>query len=380
MNVDLDPLLSAYLDGELDAAGRRRVEQATRSDPVVANRLAALARVRDLVATLSSPVLSEDVSGAVLLALARRHETRRTAWRRAGVVTAMVVPGLAAAAALLLMFGLGKQASALKMPPRQPQPLAKVLPSPPHPPRPVTAPRPTPALARVAVAIPPVLLTRETKARDDRETLTRMLGRDDVRFISVTVDTFGPSSLDDMDEAIRFSNFREPLHARVRIVQNIVIDPNRPGPGCAYALVMDESEHRLFRSNLDARFPDSVHESPAPSRETLARLSTAGHVEIFRGQARATLMDPPPDAADDIAVRHPREILQGQVVVDTNPRASKTSPMPLPRVVKSPMVVASGAPALPKPASPPAPARVPRGDSSSTLYVVWLSAREKPRL
>jgi len=374
MNADLDSLLSAYLDGELDAPERRRVEQAVRSDPVVAGRLASLARVRDLVATLSTPALAVDVSGSVRLVLARRRDAKRASWRRAALAMEAVGPGLAAAVVLLMVVVRQpvKPAEGRSGPPIR---VARALVAPPAPPRPLARPRPSPSLARGAVAIRPEVLAEETRAKDAAETLTNLLGRGDVHLISVTVDVFGPSSLETMDDAIRSSNFREPRHARIRIVQNITIDPKRSGPGCAYALVMDEAEHRVFQANLESRFGDSVAESAPPSPRTLALLPTAGRVEIFRVQPRATLMDPPAGAAEDVAVRHPPQILQDQVIVDMNARpAPPVGPRPRP-LEGTPPVAAKADVAK----AAPVPARAANADPPTSVYVVWLSGREPRR-
>ncbi len=55
MNLDDESLLSAYLDGELDAEGRSAVEAALLSDAGLSDRLRELSAVRDLIAGLPRP-------------------------------------------------------------------------------------------------------------------------------------------------------------------------------------------------------------------------------------------------------------------------------------------------------------------------------------
>jgi hypothetical protein len=376
MNSELEPLLSAYLDGELDAPGRRRVEQATRSDPAVADRLAALARVRDLVATLSPPTLAIDVSGAVQLSLIRRQAPLRAHRKPTRVLIAVLAPVLAAAAVVLLLISPGHPVE--KAQGRRVAPSVVALVPPPAPPRPAFSSRPIPRVAQSSVAIRPAVLAEETKAKHDREILTSMLGRGDVRLIEVTLDSFGPSSLKSMDEVILSSNFKEAHYARVRMVQEIVIDPKKRNPGFAYTLVMDEKEHRLFRANLDRKFPGSVTDATPPPAETLALLPTVGRVEIFEGEARATLLDPPAGTEDNIAARRPRQTIDDQVIVGENPpgnRAGHPVPAPSRGLLSKPPALVIGNAGDSQPIGPTRPAPVEARESHSSVYVVLLTAR-----
>lgn len=76
MNITEDRL-AAYVDGELDAAGREAVEAAASADPSLAARLAAHQSLRDKLSRAYDPVLEEPIPAALLAAAQRRAEPPR---------------------------------------------------------------------------------------------------------------------------------------------------------------------------------------------------------------------------------------------------------------------------------------------------------------
>lgn len=63
-----EPMLHAYVDGELDAAGAAVVEQAMREDPGIAAKIAAERALRERLRQAFAPVLDEPVPGRLLAA------------------------------------------------------------------------------------------------------------------------------------------------------------------------------------------------------------------------------------------------------------------------------------------------------------------------
>lgn len=392
MNHELSTLLSAYLDGELDGEARRLVEQSLRSDPALTDQLASLARVRDLVATLSTPDPVGDASGRVLATLARRSEARRVARRRAVAVISILVPGLAAAVLLLMVSFRGKPAGT---PPDRDAigPTVAFAPAPPAPlvlsPRPA---RPVPSIATADVAIPKERLVAEMKARADREELDRLLGREDVRQITVVVDNLAPSTLRSFDEILSKSNRRKPEHARVRLVRSVSNDPRSTAPACFYVVTMDEIEHNSFLSKLKEQFPDSSTDAKAVSPQSVASISQIGQVEILQGEARATLLAHPPAETPELLAlggHEPttRRVKVGPIVPEAGPTSSKSvsdaSSRPLggvPKAVDTGPVVAVE-PGRRREDHPSDADRRRHTDDEppAMVYVVWLTARERSR-
>lgn len=67
MNLSEEKLM-AYVDGELDAAGRLAVEEAMRADPEVASAVAKARALRDRIRQAYAPVLDEPVPARLLAA------------------------------------------------------------------------------------------------------------------------------------------------------------------------------------------------------------------------------------------------------------------------------------------------------------------------
>ncbi len=80
MMLDDKSLLSAYLDDELDPAGRLEVESALLTDPRLSEELHELAGVRELLAGLPRPGLSRDLADEVGARLGRRRAPWPSRW------------------------------------------------------------------------------------------------------------------------------------------------------------------------------------------------------------------------------------------------------------------------------------------------------------
>ena len=365
LNPELDLLLTALLDGELDTEPRLRVESAVRGDPAASDRLAVLTRVRDLVATLP-PERAPDVSGEVVAILAAR---RRSSFRTLRFA-AVVVSGLAAAALLMLIGGPPKQPSGGPAVADTPNPIQPRR-SPVTPPRPAIVARPiqqTPARPTFDTAIREDVLVAEIRQRDNRAGLDGLVRQIDAQVIDVLVDEVGPASLGALDDIVRSTSRFKPNHARVHVVQGIEIDPARPGRACVYVLVMDAHEYAKFRRKLDDRFPESASK-PAPiARDSVASLSKVGQVEFFREILPAgTLMDPPLDVSPEVAIRSPMRDAGNEQFI---PPGGKPLRPGQPKA-KSDL--------SDKPPGVAAKLAENAMESSRLVYIVWLSPRDRPR-
>ncbi|WZO96634.1 hypothetical protein EP7_003637 [Isosphaeraceae bacterium EP7] len=113
MKFDDDPLLSAFLDGELSPADRGAFDPSMAADPALVEFLNDLTRVRDAVASLPRPGMPRvDLAWDVLSEL--QTTRRRRVWSPLRV--SLMASGLAAAAAIWLAF-----ANPLHVPPRFPR-------------------------------------------------------------------------------------------------------------------------------------------------------------------------------------------------------------------------------------------------------------------
>ena len=91
-----DPLISAYIDDELDPESRRRVEASIHDDPDAARDVRALAAISSAIGGLPRPSEARDVSVAVV----RRIERNANARRRA--TPTFTAAAILAAAAILI--------------------------------------------------------------------------------------------------------------------------------------------------------------------------------------------------------------------------------------------------------------------------------------
>lgn len=102
-----DETLSAFLDGELSRQERVEVEHAIAEDPALADRLAALASVDELVKARARAVDATPLPDPVTRLLQTDNVVSMAWWRRAGQQVREHV-ALAAAIALLVGFSAGQ--------------------------------------------------------------------------------------------------------------------------------------------------------------------------------------------------------------------------------------------------------------------------------
>lgn len=297
-----ESILSAYLDDELELDARGIVESAALANPRVADRLAELALVRDLVAGLPREPLRLDLSGAVVARIAAERADRIRRARRLLVASC----AMATAAAILLATSfswsprdpiVARVATTTKARPRT---LFKPLTQAVH----LAASQPAPIISPSSIAIPSELLAAEEQARQDSLTLNELMTGSEARDILVEVDDLDDSTLDKVEDAIKRSNRREPKHAQLRLYQQVTKDPYHPGKVAAYVLVMDDVERSHFGRNLEAVLPGAAHPDATADPGLIARLPQIGRIEIRGGLPRGTLLPPPSHVARQEAFRH----------------------------------------------------------------------------
>lgn len=299
MMIDDESLLSAYLDGELDPAGRLDVVSASLTDPRLAEELHELSGVRDLLAGLSRPGTPRDLA----LAVCARIDGRRAPWtsRRA------FAPAVAAAAAVLIAvsFGwlwLGSRKGQETAPPvvaaQGPEPAPG---SPQQPPivaenaetdqsRAAEAPERT---APVAVRVAARDDDPEAKTREDAQAHTRkLLDSPNLRRVYIVTDVIGGDAAGRLDALLRQTPRHEPRYARITVCHEIVIDPKHPDDATVFALVLNDRELRQFQAHLKETFPQTVEESFAePS--VVTQLADIGQVAVLSGIAAPEVTIPP---------------------------------------------------------------------------------------
>jgi hypothetical protein len=329
MNLDDETLLTAYLDGELDAAARHRVEAALLSSPALDRRCRELADARDLVESLPRPVLSCDLTDSVL----ERIKSRPGPWSFRVGVTRVVSPrwlavgsSMAAAAALFV-------AAVLTVYPPQRPAAESVVANPARagsqlPPRPVPLPHDLiAALPRIhppAVKASPAAETTGSNAAEIKmlaaqDRVRELLEQPNVRKITILVDKLDRTYLDSIDRSIHETARKYPEHGEIQVAQGIVIDPQAPNEAVVYAMVVDDHELARFHQKLRDRFDrvSDVGEAPAEQAMQLAEL---GRVSISVGTPAAGLADPPLEVGRDrelAAVRDRKEPGESKVVVVT---------------------------------------------------------------
>lgn len=105
-----DSDLSAWLDGELGAAARARIEAALREQPELAARARLLAADRDALRARFDAVLTEPVPERLLQALRRSRQDG--AWLRAAIAAGLLLAGGAIGSALTWQWQGGQVAAA----------------------------------------------------------------------------------------------------------------------------------------------------------------------------------------------------------------------------------------------------------------------------
>lgn len=390
MNFDDETILSAYLDGELDPSHRLTVEAALLSSPRLAARLRELGRLRDAIRGLSRPAAPPDLAASVLSrieeaeALRRsRSAARRLAFRRLALLT----PFSAAAAALLIIWG---QAAFRHGGPDDRPALAR-------PTLPAAAPivadnEPTPPRPAEPVAVSVSLLDEpdpeaERLARDEQGRFLEMLGRFEVQRFLLVVDQVDDPSLRKVEEAIGLTHRTQPRHAQLRVCQGLALDPEHPGEAVVFAVVLDDTELRKFRHNMEEQFPGSDLEAQPVGAELVAQLSESSQLRVRDGQPVGSLVDA---GGHDLvtAKREPESVPKGRVAdqppvdpggyISQGPDRPGLARPPGPIVSRGQRPHGTPADVRPDPAGPPrdidAPAE-PHGETRA-LYLVWVTGRD----
>ena len=293
MMLDDKSLLSAYLDDELDPAGRLEVESALLSEPRLSEELHELAAVRETLAGLPRPASPRDLSIQVGAQLAGRPAR----WPSRGAL----LPAIATAAALLIALAIGwrwfgaLQGRELAHPllaqrgltaapegPRQPPIVAEIAALGPS--YVDDAPKsPTPEVGRVA----PGDEDSEATAREVGQAHVRtLLDSPNLRRVFVVTDVLGGDASGRVDALLQQTPRGEPHYGRITISQGIVIDPKHPDQATVFALVMNDREVAQLRAKLQETFPKDVEESIAEPG-VVTQLADIGQVAVLPGIAAA---------------------------------------------------------------------------------------------
>jgi hypothetical protein len=292
MNLEDETLLTAYLDGELDDAGRHRVEAATAASPGLARRLRDLAEARDMVESLSRPPAQVDVSAFVM----SRITAPVRPWAFRVRVTRVVSPrwlavgsGLAAAASLLVSLSLLSHRGDLPTRVRgavdditnlvnhmKPE----LVPAPP-----VAVPNHPFVPNESARGATPVEIATTRSLEDenaerqwlrDQDRLDSLLDRPEVHKIVVTVDQLGPREKERLERAIDQIMRKNAEIGQITVAPGIVIDPAAQHGAFVVALLLDEDERGRLESKLAAEFA-SVGELKSASALEVMQLADQRH-------------------------------------------------------------------------------------------------------
>jgi anti-sigma factor RsiW len=306
-----DPILSAYLDGELDPRAARRVERALEADPRITEGLEQLRQVRTLVSGLSRPV-PPDLSEGVLRRLEagtpavwRPGETRRRwTWAAGGV----------AAAACLVLAILADRAEKSRGPgrPAAPGPLAsraqdragRAAESPvgeaagPRPPAPLPGEADAERMTRHEGASPaPADTPAADVAATDVERVRRLLDDPALQSCFLVTDRLDRPGEAEVASLVERTSRRD--FFKITVAQGIVIDPEHPGKATVFAVVLDPGELPPFRDRLKATFADRVQERAVDPTIAL-QLADIGQVVSFPAHPVGDVSPPP---ATELALR-----------------------------------------------------------------------------
>jgi anti-sigma factor RsiW len=412
MNVDDETVLSAYLDGELDADQRARVDAALLAYPALADQLRELAAVRDLVVHLPRVAPERDLSDSVVAAIARSRLEGSVALRQRRLERLRAIGEFAIAAAVLLSLTLGLRSVLRNVPPRPDHPaLAAGGPD-------VAG---TSNARRVAEAAgggragsevrsattvadstassgAPVVASAPAAIVNGNET-DRELARTRIRSLLdnpnlelYVVDLVGGHAIDGVEDIIKGLPRRDPSYGRISVPEGIALDPVHPGEATVFAIpVDDDRERREVLARLKASFPDTFARSQA-SPIVVTQLADLDDASIRAGirSNSADLVPPPGDLARAVtAIRSvPKEKtvirapvpdefpgMNVQEVREDGPTPEQMRSMPHPSIRnlkdKSDAAVAE-APAAP---APPADAPRPAAAHRPSIVLVWVAGR-----
>jgi hypothetical protein len=381
MNLDDESLLSAYLDGELDADGRAAVETALLSDAGLSDRLRELSAVRDLVAGLPRPEVPADLTSAVLARIGRRPAGRPWFARP----PALARLGIAATVLVGLTLHLSLNRSPRRGPAVAPaKPIAAEA-SPTRSEPPTVAPRP---LVRVAdgspreevapaTAEPRRLPAAPVVADGAAARVRRMLDDPSLSKVLVVTDVIGGHAEERVDALIHRTPRTDPSYGRITIGQGIVVDPRHPHRATVFALAMDGPELQDFRAKLEDAF--GAVEEPA-DRDVVTKLADVGQVAILPG-TRAVELVPPDGLAPRLALRDaPDELTSPPADPPAEPGPGVPAPSPKAAIVAGPPAARDEAG---RAGAEGAADRRPRRDDRdrarrrpSSVVLVWVTTRE----
>ena len=308
MTLKDESLLTAYLDGELEADERLSIESALLDDSELALRLRQLTEVHELVAGLPRAVLVVDLTREIGSRIGPR---RVRFWpglrggRRVFAVTATW--GLTLAASVLIALGL-----ALRHPPR----VGRPAPAPASPPVEIAGePKSVPSADRAPAAEPgPVLprlapdvglrRARGSSVMPPRRMRFALVDSPRLRRVFIVTDVIGGDTPNRVEELVQKTPRTKATYGRITISQGIVIDPLHPQKATVFALVLNEQELRLFQKKLEQSFPQGVEDSEADPI-VVAQLPEVGQLSVRPGTPASEVVIPR-DVLPRIAFRSDR--------------------------------------------------------------------------
>ena len=365
MSSDDDTILSAYMDGLLDAAQQQRVESALVASPRLSENLRALSAVRDLVAGLPRDA-GVDVSPEVMRRIrSLGRSPSRLGQSRSGAVWARRIAvgagSVAVAAAILLMVmvlfsvpgnhgaatashkaidnviadsepgansrltdergvsvAVDSGSSALRTAEAKSESLDTVSPA---------------EEQRTALAV----ALDTSSSYDDQQLARRMLDSPAERRLFVVKNGADGKTQQQVASVVertsRFGFFK------ITVSQGIVIDPRHPDEATVFALLVSPKELGRLRDQLKNAIPDAVEESHADS-EIVTQLADIGRVKQFApvptadsatlGEDLATKVGAPVNGSQPAATtrRHPTPEQYNSAPDPHGPRRSGAVPDP----------------------------------------------------
>jgi hypothetical protein len=312
MNLDEETFLTAYVDGALTPEQRLRVEAALESDPGLADHLRGLTAVRDLVAGLSRPGPSPDVSEAVLAQIARRPAwlplsfplplpvpTAR-AWRWAAAAAAVAV----VSASLAIAVSGGRRHGA---PVEQRVQADPSIPTPAPPPAPVTVarhvdapPQPqTPVDERATSAVEEILAERGPDREERQQDFESQQFRrvfDNTRKVFLVTDDGRGRAAEAVGDLIAKTPRKVSSYFCMTVPPGVDVDPGPETPGVdrVFAVVLTDVELDQFPKLLKERLPDSVRVTESdPKPESVTQLAALVEpIQVFQGTRVAGVIVP----------------------------------------------------------------------------------------
>jgi hypothetical protein len=306
MTLHDESILSAYLDGQLGPEEQQAVESDLLDDPRLAEDLASLAGLRDLLAGLprESPV---DLTTRVM----RRVRRRALLGTARGVVAwgPVRAAGLAAmAAGVLMMLAAPWFLQFRRGPARAPQPDMVTLREA------VRKARPSLSKARWPVFPSHTVGERSTQpggseerrpsqeqsadragsAQDELVDVREYLDNPQLRHIFLVTD-LGDGS-DEQRVADVVEHTTQFNYYKITISQGIVLDPRHPDQATVFALVVGPRELESLRERLRRALNDRVEEESAEPG-VITRLADIGHVEACSPSPSANMDIPREDLA-----------------------------------------------------------------------------------